>query len=150
MLKLSSIKSFPLLSPCSPWFFLLNPGLELSYSLTAPVAFVELGVSAARCWLVIDPGGLLRSRRGRREDFLAIPGQRRINPLAVNELLGPLRRFAFRDDNAFPALGIHGPPRPQVQHGHIPGNAQRQHRQAEQVADDIVPGEPPHGPSVLT
>src|SRR5262245_6692789 len=112
MLKLSSIKSFPLLSPCSPcsqWFFLLNPGLELSYSLTAPVAFVELGVSAARCWLVIDPGGLLRSRRGRREDFLAIPGQRRINPLAVDELLGPLRRFAFRDDNAFPALGIHGP-----------------------------------------
>src|SRR5215510_2378666 len=83
-----------------------------SYTLTAPVGFTERGVSAARCWLVIDPGWRLRHWRGRREDFLAIPGQRRINPLAVNELLGPLRRFAFRDNIAFPALGIHGAPRP--------------------------------------
>ena len=38
-----------------------------------------------------------------------MPGQRRINPLAVNDLLGLLRRFAFRDDVAVPSLGIHGP-----------------------------------------
>src|SRR5215510_12713827 len=72
-----------------PAFFelsLLIVHSALSYTLTAPVAFAERDVSAATCWLVIDPGGRLRHRRGRREDFLAIPGQRRINPLAVNEL----------------------------------------------------------------
>src|SRR5262245_49037652 len=98
----------------------------------------------------MDPWGLLYHRRGSREDFLAIPGQGRINALAVNELLGLLRRFAFRSDMAFPALGIHGAPPPQIQPGHIPWYAERQHRQAEQVADNIVSGEPPYRPSVLT
>jgi hypothetical protein len=41
---------------------------------------------------MIDLEGPLHHRRGGGEDFVAIPGQRRINPLAVNDLLGLLRR----------------------------------------------------------
>jgi hypothetical protein len=58
---------------------------------------------------MIDLRGLLHHRRGGGEDFLAIPGQRRINPLAVNKLLGLLRRFAGRDDPAVPPQGWRPP-----------------------------------------
>jgi hypothetical protein len=45
------------------------------------------------------------------EDFASILGERRINPVAVDSLLGPLGRGTYRCDRSFPPLGIDGPPK---------------------------------------
>jgi hypothetical protein len=54
---------------------------------------------------MMDRGGLLYQRCGGSEYVLAIPGQRRVNPPAVDHLLGLLRCFAYRDDMSVPSFG---------------------------------------------
>src|SRR5262245_17361065 len=75
--------------------------------------------------LMIRLGRLLNHRRCRGEDLLAIAGQRRINPLAVDNPFGLLRRLALCDDVPVPSFGVDGPPAAQVQHGHVPRDVQR-------------------------
>src|SRR5258708_30903267 len=99
--------------------------------------------------LMTELGGSLDDRFCSIEDFASILGERRINPVAVDSLLGPLGRGTYRCDRSFPPLGIDGPPRTQIQNGDIPLDAQRPHGLLEQVANYIVPREPPHRAPVL-
>ena len=59
---------------------------------------------------MINLGRFLHDRRCGGEDLLAIAGQRRINPLAVDQLLDLLRLCAVRDDMPVPPFGVDGPP----------------------------------------
>src|SRR5262245_844957 len=60
------------------------------------------GESSGAEFLMVSLGRFRHDRRCGCEDLLAITGQRRINPLAVDQLLRLLRRCALRDDMTIP------------------------------------------------
>jgi hypothetical protein len=90
----------------------LRPGLRARRWWSSRVRYG--GSTGGRSWSRAGPASTRWIRRlltvtGCPTSFLAVPGQRWVNALAVNNLLGLLRRFARRDDTSIPSLGINGP-----------------------------------------
>src|ERR1700756_3119948 len=79
--------------------------------LARPPFFGPLAKLRRRC---------LHNRRRRVEDLAPICKGRRIDALAVDDLLGPLGGRARRDDVPIPSFGVHGAPRAEIETCHIP------------------------------
>src|ERR1700722_9062894 len=86
----------------------------------------------------------LSDRRAGRQDFRGIARARRVDALAIDRALGLLRRFSGRGDPAVPALAIDSAPRAEIEAGHVIADVERDRRLADQVADDVVPGDASH------
>src|SRR6185312_872206 len=91
----------------------------------------------------------LRHWGGAGEDFGGVTRARRINALAVDRHLGLLGRRALRRDLAVPALAVHRAPRAEIETGHVIADLERDGRRADEVADDVMPGDAPHRTRVL-
>src|SRR5436309_6083943 len=100
----------------------------------------------ASSWVVFGHRPSLRAGlsklRGRRlhhrsrgvKDLAPISRARRVDALAIDKLLGPLRRLPGGDDATIPTFCIHRTPRAEIEDRGVPVYAQRQHRLAQQFA----------------
>src|SRR5512144_720959 len=89
---------------------------------------------AARFW------NRLNDRRGGGEQARGVASRRRIDPPVIDLLLGALRRLAFEDDAAVPALHVKRAPGAEVEDGQVVLLPVLDERRADQIGDDVVAG----------
>ena len=75
---------------------------------------------------------------------------RRINAFTIDHLFYHFRLVSGREHAAVPSDSVERTPTTQIEHGHVPVDAQGKHGLAEQVGDHIVAGVTAHGPRELT
>src|SRR5215469_1572207 len=95
----------------------------------------------------LRPG--LYSRSCRLENRSSSARSRRVDSLAIDCLLYSLRFSAFEYHVAIPSFGIDRTPRAKVEHRDVPVDVKRQQRFSEQIGNDVIPSEAPHGSGVL-
>src|SRR5690242_4243984 len=74
------------------------------------------------------------------EYLSSVARSRRINPLAIDHALCALGGGAGHGNPPVPALGVHGSPGAEIEARHVIADVEREHRLADQIADDIMAG----------